>query len=1554
MAQFRRQLKTTHDTLGSSIIDSPVSQWYTDVYDGQVTLFNIGKGLSTGVIPMGNDPANCDLLVEFPNILKPSYGEATLTGLDLFLYTDNIDLNFDFSVPTLEVYKLREELPTVGTFDTTESKFSKLHFGGSIFDDLPAITDAFSGNGGTLANIKSGDFQQLDDWYIRAQEYWDEAKGGHGAGTGANSDIIGAITRGGYRAKKGGFRDWKKKYGRKRDGEWQLEFKSAGSGLMDHWKPDKGLMTFGTDPQFTRYIYDSAWCMDHWGNLDHFSGLQLVKYKSFPKPMGDDEKSFLAAARANAATAEKTIFHRVQHTPEKSNGIDDNGNANIECFSTPYFSNRGGRNSIRMYNFIKGNTSIEQSYTFGNMDYPTECQIQAMHTRIPKPIPWVRKMASTNEDHMNSVVVEIDFKINNMSKMYRFKNPDGGGDSSTKAIGHHLARSLFFCFSNREVKSKEHLAAHISAINAGTQYNPKTGSTATSQYALVAFATVGPGWNSASPTATRENDGHVKVITSGVNSGHKEGIASTYSYGDDSMLMTAPYVQKQKDYTGSGSDLFMASDLVHTIGSIDEDDTSTTTQGGIGEWYTLKAVQNYLEDNITFYLLNSEGVVQWSYEMKSSPDNSAAVASGADGTNTAGDFDRGFEEGGFLGHLSIWTTNFKIDASRDAYYSTDGTDAIVDVDIGAIRIQGHEASIANCTAGDMRDTATSKRGVMITSTSNSQKYLYNTEHADISNGEMIGSEPITHLLTDDSTTPHPIPSYITWGLGGDSNPFTGDNFNIFMGGYTNSNPTYSDATNSAKRIKYATTGARGGTGSSITFFHPNNVSGNRMGAWFRYTDSNVNANGTEVSHFNDDVTLTGNNFMDQFTKKGFFTVGSSTKAIPKTESPLFSTKILDWDHATRTVTVADASKLSGFRDDEFIIYRANYTRDARYYKTGLVLKDKIDFGRGNVKLSFDASGEHSLKVSDKQDPTATILNCASTSDTAVNYSVSSGDPFKVGDIIEVGGELMRISAINVTTNALTIKRGLYGSTKVNHADGAAIFIRGKLCVSENWDDLYISPYKYWIAAEIWNLDEDNQEPLPAITYDHSLITNHSTAPASTTLGVTHNERKYSDTISYSNSWPLAGTDKDGVLEVETDYGFGVWDEDDESKKGYINRFTPDSGVFNQISLDGLVEQESARFDRDTEKISLLVKTGDVSQGTVALHTTKSSNDPYLEFIFTDNPPKLENFKVTPYEADPVFPEYTWETQDTDLFYGFMMISNQNISSKYHNAVLHLPLNDLTATAVAYKYDGNSNRTAIASSEVLSSSTQLSREGLAGNCFTFDGNIRYIQVDDGDYTQPTSAFSLVAHFTCASIAATRYICSEYGSYRMWIDTSGNINAAATPNGGTEVVLKSSTLVVTDDETPYCAILTFDVSLGQGNLKLFINGKLEDQSGIKTTDGSANNWKAGTNLADGSKDFFAGAYDSDGNGNPDSGTYHYGKLEEVILYNDTLYPVVPQTGRLVLTKPVQELTTSNVASGISIVAKLFIMDFHNIRGMTSREVTSSSNISYRKSGLGLKTN
>ena len=85
-----------------------------------------------------------------------------------------------------------------------------------------------------------------------------------------------------------------------------------------------------------------------------------------------------------------------------------------------------------------------------------------------------------------------------------------------------------------------------------------------------------------------------------------------------------------------------------------------------------------------------------------------------------------------------------------------------------------------------------------------------------------------------------------------------------------------------------------------------------------------------------------------------------------------------------------------------------------------------------------------------------------------------------------------------------------------------------------------------------------------------------------------------------------------------------------------------------------------------------------------------------------------------------------------------------------------------------------------------------------------------------------------------------------------------------------------------------------------------------------------------------------------------TYDYsGTIEEVVLYNIVLYPVVPQTGTLNIYKPIRELSISNIASGITNVGRLFIKDYHNIRGTLSNDVASSSMVSFRKSGIGLKT-
>ena len=60
---------------------------------------------------------------------------------------------------------------------------------------------------------------------------------------------------------------------------------------------------------------------------------------------------------------------------------------------------------------------------------------------------------------------------------------------------------------------------------------------------------------------------------------------------------------------------------------------------------------------------------------------------------------------------------------------------------------------------------------------------------------------------------------------------------------------------------------------------------------------------------------------------------------------------------------------------------------------------------------------------------------------------------------------------------------------------------------------------------------------------------------------------------------------------------------------------------------------------------------------------------------------------------------------------------------------------------------------------------------------------------------------------------------------------------------------------------------------------------------------------------------------------------------MLYNKVIYPVVPQTGELTIYKPIEELqTVGNPQSGITNVARLFIKDYHNIRGTLANDANT----------------
>ena len=75
--------------------------------------------------------------------------------------------------------------------------------------------------------------------------------------------------------------------------------------------------------------------------------------------------------------------------------------------------------------------------------------------------------------------------------------------------------------------------------------------------------------------------------------------------------------------------------------------------------------------------------------------------------------------------------------------------------------------------------------------------------------------------------------------------------------------------------------------------------------------------------------------------------------------------------------------------------------------------------------------------------------------------------------------------------------------------------------------------------------------------------------------------------------------------------------------------------------------------------------------------------------------------------------------------------------------------------------------------------------------------------------------------------------------------------------------------------------------------------------------------------------------------------------MVLHTVAIYPVDPKEGKAIIYKPVREFTTAEIAGGKTINYRLFIKDYHNIRGTTTEEVASTSQIGVRKSGLGIKT-
>jgi len=160
------------------------------------------------------------------------------------------------------------------------------------------------------------------------------------------------------------------------------------------------------------------------------------------------------------------------------------------------------------------------------------------------------------------------------------------------------------------------------------------------------------------------------------------------------------------------------------------------------------------------------------------------------------------------------------------------------------------------------------------------------------------------------------------------------------------------------------------------------------------------------------------------------------------------------------------------------------------------------------------------------------------------------------------------------------------------------------------------------------------------------------------------------------------------------------------------------------------------------------------------------------------------------------------------------------------------------------------------------------------------------------------------------------------------------------------------IIVDGVTPTNIIVTFDKHLKAGNCKLFIDGELVDQTGSSQsgdTGADGINWKTDTDIlvtAASTAPLTIGTIHSTSDSTTSKG--FTGIIEEVVIYKRVLYPVTGNQKSLIFTKPLQEIQNG---SPVSYTARLFMKDYHNIRGSTSSDIATSSPVGYRKAAFRL---
>lgn len=658
------------------------------------------------------------------------------------------------------------------------------------------------------------------------------------------------------------------------------------------------------------------------------------------------------------------------------------------------------------------------------------------------------------------------------------------------------------------------------------------------------------------------------------------------------------------------------------------------------------------------------------------------------------------------------------------------------------------------------------------------------------------------------------------------------------------------------------------------------------------------------------ITTGTNNYMaaDGFTQKGAIMM-SISGATPygkwgKRENVVASTKIIDVAQNgnnlnNNQVVVADPDIINLYNeDDEYIIYRAGRLHGSAaiggetFARTGLKLADGIRSVSANGTVTFD------------QD----------------------------------------LSKAMSTTNVLG------------------------LCVEENISELYLSPYKYWVTL----MTKGDQEFTARTIESATLLANNlsgATSSLSTITGTTYNETIYTydaalqttigSSALYDNQWNyIFDPEEETAVILTNDYGYGAYNAETKTG-GQVAKQTIRKSKNQYFDITNMVleqdVQENASFNAMMRMPYSTVVNKIDFYGDEYAGTNSRQYKPTFIYEYEDLPPSVDDFIVKPafelidtdvnlYELTDEnlnAVEFNWKEQAEDIWYRLLLINKEgSIQNKYTNVKLWVPMNEEPTTLTEapaftwYRPNNGSSGSAVVGGKVRShvDGIQGFSPFLSGNALgtgTTGGSVA-IPKASNDAFDGLSEYTFVTHVTFdSSMNNTACVVMSQGTAGNYIrlsKDSSNFIRYMHYSGAGSTEITGSSFVKCDGKTAHNIIVIYKHNSASGpDLQLYVNGRLEAYNS-NTGDAITSN----DNLE-------IGSYTYNG-----TGGFFKGRVEEVVLYDKKAY--VPQKGNTYIlnTADLDDVSSSkqNTWSG-----KLFLFDYHNIRGKTTRQVTATENASWR---------